>query len=65
MPTLVLHGDRDSIIPFALGQRVFEAAKEPKRFYTIRGADHNDTYVVGGEAYFEELLTFIAEATGD
>jgi fermentation-respiration switch protein FrsA (DUF1100 family) len=58
-PLLVLHGDRDDVIPYAHGKRVFEAAPEPKEFYTIHGAHHNDTYVVGGDPYFEVLKTFI------
>lgn len=58
-PILVLHGDRDTIVPTALGRQVYEAASEPKEFYLIPGADHNDTYVVGGEPYFQRLLAFI------
>lgn len=60
-PLLVLHGDRDEIIPSAQGKRVFDAAPEPKQFHTILGAGHNDTYIVGGEAYFQRLRDFIQE----
>jgi fermentation-respiration switch protein FrsA (DUF1100 family) len=58
-PLLVLHGDRDEIVPFAQGRRVFEAAPAPKRFFAIPGASHNDTYVVGGEAYWRVLREFL------
>jgi len=61
-PVLVLHGDQDDIVPFALGKKVFEAAPEPKEFYTIRGADHNNTFVVGGDPYFAVLKSFIQRA---
>ena len=54
-PLLVLHGDRDEVVPFSQGREVFEAAAEPKKFYTIVGAGHNDTYIAGGEAYFAAL----------
>jgi len=54
-PLLVLHGDRDEVVPYEQGRRVFEAAREPKEFYTIRGAHHNDTYIAGGEDYFRAL----------
>jgi fermentation-respiration switch protein FrsA (DUF1100 family) len=54
-PLLILHGDRDEVVPFSQGRKVFEAAAEPKRFYTIAGAGHNDTYLVGGNAYFAAL----------
>jgi hypothetical protein len=58
-PVMVLHGDRDEIVPFELGEELFEAASEPKTFYRIRGAVHNDTYHVGGESYFEALREFV------
>jgi len=59
VPLLVLHGDRDEVIPYEHGRRVFNAAPEPKYFYTISGASHNDTYIVGGDAYFQRLRSFI------
>src|SRR5579862_8407771 len=41
-PILVAHGTRDDVVPFAMGQRIFAAAPEPKRFYPIEGAGHNN-----------------------
>jgi len=63
VPLLILHGDRDEIVPFSMGQRLFEAANEPKEFYTIKGAGHNDTYIVGGIPYFKALGRFIEKVT--
>lgn len=60
VPLLVLHGDRDEIVPYEHGKALFDAAPEPKQFYTIRNAGHNDTYVVGGDAYFTALADFIS-----
>jgi fermentation-respiration switch protein FrsA (DUF1100 family) len=59
MPLLVLHGDSDNVVPFAQGRRLFEAAPEPKRFYAIPGASHNDTYVAGGEPYWRAIAEFL------
>jgi fermentation-respiration switch protein FrsA (DUF1100 family) len=61
-PVMVLHGDRDPTVPFEHGRELFEAANDPKRFYPIRGAAHNDTYQVGGEPYFEALREFVLSA---
>jgi fermentation-respiration switch protein FrsA (DUF1100 family) len=61
-PILVLHGDRDATVPFAQGKKVFEVASQPKRFYRIVGASHNDTFVVGGEEYYGALREFIESA---
>ncbi|MEM7409882.1 MAG: alpha/beta fold hydrolase [Myxococcota bacterium] len=58
-PLLSFHGDRDEIVPFALGQRLFEVAPEPKSFETIVGAGHNDTVEVGGAPYFARIERFL------
>ncbi len=58
IPLLVIHGSRDSIVPIELARDLYDAANEPKRFYVIENADHNDTYFVGGEVYFNELKLF-------
>lgn len=62
VPLLVLHGDRDEVVPFSQGRKVFEEAPGPKEFYTIHGGHHNDTYIVGGNAYFAALKHFIERA---
>src|SRR5438128_3788983 len=32
IPVFVTHGDRDEVVPFVLGERLFAAARQPKRF---------------------------------
>ena len=63
-PIMVLHGDQDDIVPFSMGRELFEAASPPKRFYAIEGAGHNDTYAVGGAAYYDALASFLRDPTG-
>ncbi len=58
-PLLQMHGDMDDTVPLEAGRALFEAANTPKEFYVIPGADHNDTYLVGGSAYWEKLREFI------
>jgi len=62
-PKLHIHSPDDEVVPYALGRRLFEAAPEPKRFVEVAGAGHNETYLVGGAAYFEAIGRFIAECT--
>ena len=59
VPLLQIHGDSDDTVPLETGKVLFEAANTPKDFYVIPGADHNDTYLVGGMAYWEKLREFI------
>ena len=61
-PLLVLHGDRDEVVPFRHGQRVFDAAPQPNWFYAIAGAGHNDTYLVVVDPYFATLRRHIERA---
>jgi hypothetical protein len=63
-PILFFHGDQDEIVPYALGRKLFEAARSEKEFYTIAGAHHNDTYHLGGKAYFDKFEAFAREQTG-
>jgi fermentation-respiration switch protein FrsA (DUF1100 family) len=61
VPILVVHGDHDTIVPIEFGRRVYDAAPAPKSFYVIRGADHNNTYLVGGTSYLARLKRFIED----
>ena len=58
-PTLVLHGDRDSVVPFRAGQRLYEAIPGPKQFVTIAGGDHNDAEAPNPLAYWAAIDTFL------
>jgi hypothetical protein len=58
-PALFFHGDRDRVIPYALGRQLFEAVPGPKWFETLVGAGHNDTLRVGGKAYLQRIGAFL------
>ena len=64
-PVMVVHGDRDEIAQFDMGRELFQAANPPKRFHTVEGAGHNDTYLVGGATYFDALASFLADPRAD
>ena len=58
IPKLIIHGANDEIVPFSMGKRLFQEAADPKYFYSIEGAGHNDTYLVGGREYMDKLSEF-------
>jgi fermentation-respiration switch protein FrsA (DUF1100 family) len=60
-PLLQFHGTQDEIVPYRLGEKLHALAPEPKEFVPIPGATHNDTYLVGGQAYFEKIRSFLTE----
>ncbi len=57
-PLLVIHGDRDEVIPFEMGRALFAAAPEPKAFWAVAGAGHNDLAETAGPEYAARLRTF-------
>ncbi len=58
VPKLIIHGEEDDIVPFYMGQEIYHVAQDPKYFFPIKNAGHNDTYIVGGRKYFEALSSF-------
>ena len=44
VPILVLHGKEDKIVPFFMGQKIYELANEPKFFYSQEYGDHMIDY---------------------
>lgn len=63
VPKLFLHGTADSIIPYTLGRELYQGAADPKEFYNIAGAGHNNTIRVGGSDYFDKIKEFITRST--
>ena len=57
-PLLVLHGKLDSIVPFSMGKKVFEKAKEPKFKYFIDNDDHMVRY---DQELLNEIKKFIID----
>lgn len=59
VPLLVMHGELDKTVPIAMGRRLFELAREPKRFITFPGADHQgfplDLMVPAVRGFVEEF----------
>jgi fermentation-respiration switch protein FrsA (DUF1100 family) len=57
-PLLVLHGERDRVVPVAFGRALFEAASEPKRGWFPGGADHATIF---DRETFRVVTGFLAE----
>jgi len=63
-PLLVIHGQRDQIVPPALGRQVFEAAAEPKELLLLPSAGHNDILAAGGQRYLAAVAEFARRVAG-
>ncbi len=58
VPVLIIHGNRDAVIPVRHGRRLFAAAREPKRMLEIRNGGHSDLMVVAPDEYLDALRSF-------
>ena len=57
-PFLILHGDKDSIVPIALGDHLYKLITAPKRFVRFPGAGHNELAAYGA---LEAARQFLSE----
>jgi hypothetical protein len=55
-PILVLHGERDRIVPIAFGERLFALAHEPKRFMRFHDGGHVNLDDFGAVEVIKEFL---------
>ncbi len=61
LPTLIIHGTDDQIIPVTDAEALFEACpSRDRRIIKIHGAGHNNLLAVGYSEYYTELKEFFA-----
>jgi pimeloyl-ACP methyl ester carboxylesterase len=58
IPTLVLHGTDDEVVPYEMGKRI--AATLPRgRLITVPAGHHNDLFLGAGARFFGEVVGFV------
>ena len=55
VPVMIAHGTNDRTVPFQMGERLFAAATEPKRFIKVEGGTHHNLSGAGFAQYKEAL----------
>lgn len=58
LPILIMHGDKDTIIPIEYGRQLYELASQPKYFVTFEQGGHNDLYQQGAAKH---VLNFVRD----
>ena len=61
VPVLILHGEKDAVIPVEMGWRIYRAANEPKRIEVLPEGRHNDLFDHGA---WEKTRAFLAAPGG-
>ncbi|MDO9528326.1 MAG: alpha/beta hydrolase, partial [Syntrophales bacterium] len=55
-PTLIIHAEKDHVLPFADGQALYNASPaKDKKLLEILGANHNDIFLRGMEDYMRAV----------
>jgi uncharacterized protein len=60
-PIMILHGERDRVVPVRFGRALFEAALEPKEIWLASEAGHED---LDGFGAFEAVQRFLERQIG-
>ena len=60
VPKLIIHSRDDEIVPFRLGEKLFEAASEPKEFYRMSGG-HNEAVFLAAEEFSARIDAFLGK----
>jgi len=61
VPLLIIHGEKDGVVPFAHGEELFARAGEPKTFFRVQGGDHQRSLVMNDGAYRKKVLQWLAK----
>ena len=62
VPVLFIHGTADAEVPYAMSERLFAAAPDPKWLTLVPGGGHEDSAKVGGSLYADAVRDFARQA---
>lgn len=57
-PVYIMHGTADKTVSFEHGQRLFEAAKEPKQFWRVENGKHTQLWQVDNDKAETSVVSF-------
>jgi fermentation-respiration switch protein FrsA (DUF1100 family) len=58
VPVLVMHGRRDNVIPFSLGQKLYDDLRVPKEMLVSESASHSEIPSVEPDRYYATVVRF-------
>jgi len=58
-PLMFIHGDSDKVLSVNYSRTMFAEAAEPKRYYEVKGAGHNNITSVASEGFRSALINFV------
>jgi abhydrolase domain-containing protein 17 len=64
-PVLIIHGEADRTIPFSHGQKLYEVARQPKRFLWVPDGGHMSLAETAGDKYdraFQDFQSLVEQS---
>lgn len=58
-PKLIIHSKDDEVVPLYMGQRLFQAASEPKEFYQMHMGGHNEALFMAKDEFRKRIDEFL------
>ncbi len=65
IPILIIHGDKDRMIPVEMSQELYDAATSEKELWIVEGAGHAQSQDKDPEGYFGHVKVFLKSVTID
>lgn len=60
MPTFIIHGTADGVVPASMAEQLYAAAPGSKRLYLVEGAGHENCAAIAGQNYQYRMLEFLS-----
>lgn len=60
VPTLVIHGQKDTLVPCSQGQKLYELCRQRKQFVCPETMDHNSDILANADYFIRPMLGFFA-----
>jgi len=59
IPLLVIHGNKDRVVPIKFGKFIFDKAKEPKEFWEVKNGGHTGAFLNKDNTYRKKLIDYL------
>lgn len=59
LPALILHGDKDTFVPYENAQKVYDMISAPKMMYVTKDAKHVEAAYMDSENYWKNIEKFM------
>lgn len=59
-PILIIHGDKDEVVPYHMGKKLYDVFQGTKKMITIKNGRHNNLTEVDANLYWGEINRFLS-----